>query len=119
VRINGLGQLDGAGDPLQLAAVRLENTGRDATDAITPSRQVARLRACLYEAPAALQAFEVLLRFVGWDDSADSDAVSVRFNRIDWHDVNDAFPRLTAATAPSGVVDASYVIVLPQPLVAP
>ena len=48
----------GAGDPLQLAAVRLENTGRDATAAITPSRQVARLRACLSEAPAALQGFE-------------------------------------------------------------
>jgi len=58
VRINGLGQLDGAGDPLQLAAVRLEDTGRDATAAITPSRQVARLRACLSEAPAALQGFE-------------------------------------------------------------
>ena len=36
----------------------LENTGRDATAAITPSRQVARLRACLSEAPAALQGFE-------------------------------------------------------------
>jgi len=65
-RINGLGQLDDRGDPLQLAAVRMEDTGRDAVDAITASRLIARLRASFAEAPAALQGFNALLRFAGW-----------------------------------------------------
>jgi hypothetical protein len=119
VRINGLGQLDGGGDPLHLAIVRFENTGRDAEDAITLSRQIGRLRALLAEAPAAIQTFEVLLRFVGWNDSNNTDSVAVRLNRIDWHNVNSAFPRLTVTTAPNGVVEATYVVLLPLPSLTP
>src|SRR5450755_359613 len=74
-----------------------------------------RLRALLAEAPAAIQTFEVLLRFVGWNDSNNTDSVAVRLNRIDWHNVNSAFPCLTAATAPNGVVEATYVVLLPLP----
>jgi hypothetical protein len=113
VLINGLGQLDGGGDPLELGVVRIENTGRDAAGAVTASRQVSLVRALLAETPSALQSFNTLLRFVGWDDTDDTGAVCVRLARIDWHKVTSAFPRLTVATAPPGVVDASYVIVLP------
>jgi hypothetical protein len=53
-------------------------TGNEATGqatflakgALTASRLIARLRARLSEAPAALQTFEMLLRFIGWDDAA-------------------------------------------------
>jgi len=114
VHINGLGQLDGYGDPLLLAAVRLEETGHDAVDAITASLLVNRIRVKLAESPAALHSFEALLRFAGWDDSADTNDVVVRMIRIDIHDVEGNFPRLTAATVPAGVADASYVIVLPS-----
>jgi hypothetical protein len=113
VHINGLGQLDGGNDLLELGVVRVENTGRDAADSITATRQIALLRALLAGAPAALLSFETLLRFVGWDDTLDTGAVSVRLTRIDWHTVTPTFPRLTLATVPSGVVDASYEIVLP------
>jgi len=113
VRINGLGQLDGRGDPVQLAVVRMDDTGRDAADAITAARLIARLRANFAEAPAALQGFDVLLQFAGWDDASDPGAVAVRLERIDRHDIDASFPRLTAANVPNGVVDASYVIVLP------
>lgn len=113
VRINGLGQLDGGGDLLELAVVRLEDTGHDADDAITASRLIARLRERLADAPGAIQAFNALLGFVGWDDGADSGGVVVRLVRIDHYEVNAAFPRLTFATVPNGVAEASYVIVLP------
>jgi len=68
VQINGLDQLDGGSDPLQLIVVRLEDTGIEAEGAITAARLIARLRAQLCQAPAAQQTFEMLLRFVGWDD---------------------------------------------------
>jgi len=113
VLINGLGQLEGGGDPLELGVVRIENTGRDAADSVTATRQVSLIRAILAHTPAALQSFNTLLRFVGWDDEVNTDADSVRLARIDWHKVTSTFPRLTVATAPPGVVDASYVIVLP------
>lgn len=118
VRINGLGQLDGRGDPLQLAAVRIEDTGRDAADSITASGLIGRLRESFTEAPAALQGFNALLRFAGWDDAADSSAVAVRLDRIDLHEIDADFPRLIAATVPNGIADASYVIVLPPLKVA-
>lgn len=118
VRINGLDQLDGGGDPLQLVAVRLEDTGRDAEGVLTASRLIARLRERLRDAPEALQSFEMLLRFARWDDAKDTDAVAVRLNRIDRHEVNGTFPRIIPATVPPAVADASYTIVLP-PLVAP
>jgi hypothetical protein len=110
--------LDGGGDPLQLAVVRLDDTGRNADDAITASRLIARIRTRLADAPAALSTFEALLGFVGWDDNTDTDAVAVRLHRIDHYDVNDAFPRLISATVPEAVVDATYTIALPPPEVA-
>ena len=113
LQINGLGQLDGGADPLQLATVRLEVTGHESVDAITASGVVARLRARLAYRPAALQGFESMLGFAGWDDRDDTSAVVVRLVRIDRYDVHSSFPRLIAATVPSGIVDASYTITLP------
>jgi hypothetical protein len=119
VLINGLDQLDSGGDPLQLVVVRLEVTGIDAEGAITASRLIAQLRATLSPAPAALQTFEVLLGFAGWADAVDVDSVVVRLERIDRYDVGDAFPRLTTATVPAGITQATYEVLLPQLAKAP
>jgi hypothetical protein len=119
VQINGLDQLDSGVDPLQLVVVRLEATGIDAEDAITAARLIERLRAVLSQAPAALQGFEMLLRFVGWDDAADMDTVAVRLERIDRYEVNEGFPRLTTKTIPDGIAEATYKIVLPPAATTP
>jgi hypothetical protein len=113
IRINGLRQLDGGGDRLELAVVRLEDTGIDAEGAMTAARIVAGLREALAEAPVALTSFERLLVFAGWDDAEDTDGVVVRVDRIDRHEVDDAFPRLIPANVPQGILDASYVLALP------
>jgi hypothetical protein len=114
VQINGLEQLDSGGDPLQLVVVRLEDTGIDAEGAITASRLITQLRATLTPAPAALQTFEVLLGFAGWVDAVDADSVVVRLERIDRHDVGDAFPRLTPSNVPAGITQVTYEVLLPQ-----
>jgi hypothetical protein len=113
VLVNGLGQLDGGGDRLQLAVVRLEDTGRDAPGALTVPLLVGRLRMRLADSPSALQSFNSLLRFAGWDDSDDGSQVIVRLVRIDEYEVDATFPRLISGTVPDGVVDATYKIVLP------
>src|SRR5882762_1927211 len=119
VKINGLDQLDSGGDPLQLVVVRLEDTGINAEGAITAAGLIAQLRVLLNQAPAALQTFEVLLRFAGWVDAVDTDSVAVRLARIDRYEVGDGFPRLTAATVPGGITEATYEILLPQPATDP
>jgi hypothetical protein len=118
VLINGLDQLDPGGDPLRLAVVRLQDTGRQAPGAVTASIIVERLRLQVANSPAALELFNVLLRFVGWDDDAKYDDVVVRLVRIDEHEVGPLFPRLTAGVVPAGVVDASYRIVLPPVVIS-
>ncbi len=114
VQINGLDQLDSAGDPLELIVVRLQETGIEAEGAITAVRLVEVLRARLSQAPVALEKFELLLRFVGWSEEVDSDFPAVRLVRIDRYHVDEGFPRLTAATVPAAIAEATYKIVLPQ-----
>jgi hypothetical protein len=116
VLINGLHQLDGGENPLSLTVVRLEETGRDAPNAITVPLLVERLRARLADAPAALHSFNGLLRFVGWEDADEGVPVIVRLIRIDDYQINPAFPRLIPATVPDGIIDATYTILLPSPI---
>jgi hypothetical protein len=113
VIINGLDQLDGGGDPLRLAVVRVEDTGRGAPGSLTAPVLVQRLRTQLADSPSALGLFNGLLRFVGWDDANEYGEVVVRMVRIDEHEVDISFPRLTADCVPSGVVDATYKLILP------
>lgn len=117
VLINGLSQLDGGRDPLQLAVVRLEDTGHDAADALTVTVLIDRLRARFAESPSALRIFNSMLRFVGWDDAHPGNQVVVRLVRIEEHAVDDSFPRLIPRTVPAGVVDTTYKIILPMPVI--
>lgn len=115
VQINGLDQLDAGDSSLDLFVVRLDDTGLDADGAITAAHLVERLRAELSTAPSSLQAFEILLRFVGWADDAVAETTAVRLVRIDRHAVREGFPRLTRANVPADIVAATYTIVLPAP----
>lgn len=113
VRINGLSQLDGGADPVLLAIVRVEDTGHDAAGALTAPRLIARIREQLSGAPGAREAFEALLRMLGWTDSNAGPDVVVRLTRIDHHPVTAQFPRLTPSSVPTGVTEASYTITIP------
>lgn len=113
VHINGLGQLDGGSDPLQLAIVRLEPTGREAHGAVTLELLIDRLRAQLSAAPAALSDFEASLGFAGWREGVPAGSIVVRVSRIEIYDVDGQFPRLTRRTVPPGILEAGYDITLP------
>lgn len=116
VTINGLDQLDAGTECLQLLIVRTETTGRDAADAVSAVDLVQHVRATIDDAPLARATFEQRLLFIGWDDARDNDRIRVRIIRTDRHEVNDRFPRLTAANVPAGIVDATYRISLPAGL---
>jgi len=114
VRINGLAQLDPGNDPLDLAVVRVEDTGLDADGAITVSALIARIEARLSTDPDALTSFRTSLAFAGWQENARHSAVVVRLLSIDRYGIDHDFPRLTRATVPEGIQDADYTIVLPR-----
>jgi hypothetical protein len=116
VVINGLQQLDGGLSPLQLVVVRLQETGMDAANAITVRLLVERLRGRLTDAPSALNSFNGLLRFAGWDDASESEDVIVQLVRFENHEIDGSFPRLIPATVPQGVTDATYTVLLPTPM---
>jgi len=77
-------------DPLQLAAVRIEDTGRDAADSITASRLIARLGR-VSPTPGRPSGFNALLGPRGLGRSSESSAVAVRLHRIDWHVIDGRF----------------------------
>jgi Putative PD-(D/E)XK family member, (DUF4420) len=113
VRINGLAQLDPGNDPLDLAVVRMEDTGLNAEGATTASALIARIEARLAADPDALTTFRVSLAFAGWQENARQSTVVVRVLTIERYGVDHSFPRLTRATVPTGIQDADYTIGLP------
>jgi hypothetical protein len=113
VRVNGLRQLDGGGDPVFLVVVRVEMTGPSATDAITAPSLIARLRETFSSDLAAFDAFEAMLASAGWHDDPSHEAFAVRLIGIEEHRVEGTFPRLTNAMVPIGVEEADYTIALP------
>lgn len=113
VRINGLHQLDGCGDPLALYVVRTEDSSPDAPRAMTAPRLIAHLLQLLEAEPQAVDAFEAALRALCWHDHQSHSDVALRLLSIERHDVGDGFPKLTKADVPSDLLDADYVIALP------
>jgi hypothetical protein len=112
--INGLNQLDPGYDMLVLAVVRLDQTGVDASGAITATRLVNRLRHRLASEPFACNEFDSRLAAAGWHEHPDHDGFAVRVLGIERHGVDSAFPRLIRATVPGGVLEADYEIALPS-----
>lgn len=114
VRISSLAQLDGEGDPLTLAVVRLADTTPGAPGTLTAPELVAAIKTELDHEPFARTEFDSLLAAFGWHHHPDHDRVAGRLLRIDWHDVDESFPRVTRSDVPAGVVDAVYTVVLPS-----
>jgi len=119
VNINGLDQLDGQGDPIELVIVRLAETGRSAPDALTAPMLVASLRETLALHPAASSEFESLLAALGWHEHPSHHDVVVRFLGAERHVVDDTFPRLVRDNVPDGVTGARYFVLLPAAVAGP
>jgi hypothetical protein len=113
VRINGLGQLDTTGGPIELVVVRMQRTGAQAPGRVNAPDQIARLRMRLAIEPAALTAFDDRLRLLLWHDHPAHAEFSVIISGVETYSVDDGFPRLTSASVPQGIVEADYVIQLP------
>ena len=114
VRINGLTQLDTSAGHITLAVVRAASTGSADPHAITAPGLVASIRGQLGDDVDAVDAFEVALRQMGWHEHASHAEVVVRIMGLDEHQVDETFPRLTPANVSNGVLDADYIITLPQ-----
>ncbi len=113
-RINGLGKLDSESDPLILAVVRLDSVGREAEGAMNAASLIERVRRTLAHAPPAQNEFDSRLAAAGWYEHPSHDEIMVRVVRIERYIVDSDFPKLTASTAPHGVIDADYTIILPS-----
>jgi hypothetical protein len=119
VRINGLDQLDPGSDTMELAIVRVENTGSAALNAVTVPILVKRIGERLADDPDALEVFAASLAFAGWHDHPKHHDLVVRIVAIERISVLADFPRLTRAAVPAGVRDADYTITLPGGLSPP
>lgn len=118
VRIHGLDQLDPGADTLELAIVRMEDTGAGAEGAISVPMLIERITQKISVDPEALAAFTTSLAFAGWRVHPRHSELTVRLLGIDRYRVGPDFPRLTSADVPQGIEDADYTIVLPD-LVTP
>ncbi len=114
VRIHGLDQLDPGADTLDLAVVRMEETGAGATGAISAPMLVARIAERIAADPETLSIFSASLAFTGWREHPQHSELVVRVIAIDRYQVGPDFPRLTSAVVPQGIEDADYTIVLPD-----
>ena len=115
VRISSLAQLDPGPDTLRLLTVGMERTGVQATGAVTVASLAENIRVALDPSPSAVADFDNLLAFAGWSRDRDSEPHAVRLGLISAHEVDEGFPRLTPATVPDGILEASYLVRLPQP----
>lgn len=113
VNINGLDQLDGQADPIELLIVRLAETAASASDALSAPALITGLRETLAMHPAALVEFESLLAALHWHDHPSHHEFVVRFLGAERHIVDDRFPRLVRGNVPDAVADAHYVLRLP------
>jgi hypothetical protein len=112
VQINGLGQLDAAGDPLTLAVVRTQVTAASAPEAVTAPALIERLRETLSNEPEVRRTFDRALAALRWHEHPSHDAFAVRILGIEAYPVDVTFPKLVAGRVPPGVLDANYTVAL-------
>ncbi len=113
LKINGIGQLDGGGDPLTLVVVRLAETAPGAPDAITAISLVSAIATTLTGEPQARSEFDSRLAAAGWHDHPDHAKVAGRVIAIERHCVDGNFPRLVRANVHEAVGDADYTVIIP------
>ena len=114
VSINGLDQLDGLGDPLELVIVRTESSAPAGPRAMTAPGLVSQLRQLMGAVPQALSTFETALAVLRWHDHPSHLEVALRLVDVETFNVGDAFPRLTRRLVPTGILSADYRIALPR-----
>lgn len=114
-RINGLAQLDGFGETLSLIVIRMAKTGADNPNGVGVSGLAREIHWELEEDPGLQAEFQRLLRLTGWREGAEREPYVATVTQMEFHAVTEAFPALTRASVPDGVVEADYEIRLPQP----
>ena len=113
-QIHGLNQLDASGDPLTLVIVRTEGAPTEMSSTLTAPRLIQELRNIFSSVPDAQADFDAALNGLGWHDHPSHEGLGLRIIRIEEHDVGPDFPKLLRANVPAGVLDADYIITLPN-----
>lgn len=114
VRISSLAQLDLEAGPITLAVVRVQLIDGTADIAITAPRLISELRAALSGTIEAARGFEECLIAFGWHEHPRHDEVAVTIVRIEAHQVDGSFPRLTGSMMPAGISGVTYDALLPR-----
>lgn len=113
VSITNLDQLDSLGDPLTLVAVRVENSQPGAAGAVTAPGLVSALRLLLTGHPQAEGLFDIALGQLRWHEHPSHHGLALRLMSIEPYPVGPTFPKLTRGSVPTGIVEASYRVLLP------
>jgi hypothetical protein len=113
VTITNLDQLDGLGDPLTLVTVRVENSQPGAAGAVTVPSLISALRLLLTGHSEAERLFDIALGQLRWHEHPSHLGLALRLLAIDPYPVVPAFPKLTRGNVPTGIVEASYRVLLP------
>lgn len=113
VSITNLDQLDGLGDSLTLVAVRVENSQPGAASAVTAPGLISALRLVLTGHPQAERLFDIALGQLRWHDHPSHQGLALRLMAIEPYPVGPAFPKLIRDSVPTGIVEASYRVLLP------
>ncbi len=114
VRISSLAQLDLDAGPITLVVVRVQVLADCRYEAITAPILVERLRVAVSASIDAATIFDDALAAFGWHEHPRHHEVGVRIVRVDAHEVNYSFPRLTTSMVPTGVSDVTYDAELPR-----
>jgi hypothetical protein len=114
VQINGLGQLDANGKPLDLYVVRLDDRFKDSGDSVSAQSLIDSIRMKLQRDSGSLARFDGLLRLSGWHpDHPDRDRRFLVLG-IDKFRIDDSFPKITRSMVSPEIVSATYRISLPR-----
>ncbi len=113
VQINGLDQLDPAGDILRFVVMRMLDTARGSEGAESAPDIVARLGNRLAGHSLAKSEFENRLLMAGWHEHPSHAETVVKVTAIDEFLVDASFPRLIRSEVPAGIVDVNYTVSLP------
>lgn len=108
--VSSIEQLDSTGEPLFLAAIRLESTVEDAASSFSVSHLVEAVKSALLKEPGAAAEFEEKLALSGYRPLPEYDSRRFIVKDIRYFEVSPGFPRLTRATVPPEVPTLTYEI---------
>jgi hypothetical protein len=110
VSITSLQQLDAGSAPLYLGVVWLAPADQNTADGFSAAQLVRELRDAIEANPVASVEFELRLAEAGYSDHDEYERAWYRVTRERYFQIRDDFPRLIRAGAPTGVLEASYII---------